>query len=330
MHVLSSLFIVLMLIGVVMLGVGALGLNYFFGVIIPYIALAILIIGVIFRVLKWASAPVPFRIPTTCGQQKTLPWIKADNLETPHNLLGVFGRMFLEVFFFRSLFRNTKTEVTDGPHIAYGPNLLLWAGGLAFHYSFLMIIVRHFKYFIEPAPAFLETIHSLDAFFQIGVPELLITDLIIVAAVGYLFFRRVANPQVRYISLPADYFPLYLILSIALSGICMRYFYKVDIVSIKQLATGLLSFNPIVPEGIGIIFFIHLFLVCFLLAYLPFSKLMHFAGVFMSPTRNLINNNRVKRHINPWNPKVKVHTYEEWEDEFRDVMKEANMPLEKE
>ena len=50
----------------------------------------------------------------------------------------------------------------------------------------------------------------------------------------------------------------------------------------------------------------------------------------MSPTRNLTNNNRIERYVNPWNPTVKLHTYEEWEDEFRDVMKAAGMPLDKE
>ena len=34
------------------------------------------------------------------------------------------------------------------------------------------------------------------------------------------------------------------------------------------------------------LFFAHLFLVSALLAYFPFSKLMHGAGVFLSPTRN--------------------------------------------
>jgi nitrate reductase gamma subunit len=136
--------------------------------------------------------------------------------------------------------------------------------------------------------------------------------------------------QVRYISLPADYFALFIILAIAVSGILMRYFYKVDIVAVKELSMTLVGFNPVVPEGIGFIFFVHLFFVSVLFAYFPFSKLMHLGGVFLSPTRNLANNSRMKRHINPWNYKVKTHTYEEYEDEFRDVMREAGLPLEKE
>jgi len=57
---------------------------------------------------------------------------------------------------------------------------------------------------------------------------------------------------------------------------------------------------------------------------------MHMGGVFMSPTRNLKNNSRAQRHINPWSYPVKTHTYEEWENEFRDAIKEAGIPLESE
>jgi len=53
-------------------------------------------------------------------------------------------------------------------------------------------------------------------------------------------------------------------------------------------------------------------------------------GVFLSPTRNLSNNSRFVRHINPWNYPVKVHTYDEYEEEFRDKMIEAGLPVEKE
>jgi hypothetical protein len=35
------------------------------------------------------------------------------------------------------------------------------------------------------------------------------------------------------------------------------------------------------------------------------------------------------RHVNPWSYPVKVHTYEEYEDEFREKMVEAGLPVDK-
>jgi nitrate reductase gamma subunit len=109
----------------------------------------------------------------------------------------------------------------------------------------------------------------------------------------------------------------------------MRYLLRVDITAVKELAVGLFKFSPKVPEGIGVIFYIHLFCLSVLIAYFPFSKLMHLAGVFLSPTRNLSNNSRLVRHLNPWDYPVKVHTYDEYEDDFRELMVEAGLPVEK-
>ncbi|MGQ9570641.1 MAG: sulfate reduction electron transfer complex DsrMKJOP subunit DsrM [Thermodesulfovibrionales bacterium] len=312
------------------IGVGAAHLNYLFGVIIPYVAFAIFVIGIIYRVLKWAARPVPFRIPTTAGQEKSLPWIKQNKIDNPSTALGAFIRMVFEVLLFRSLFRNTRTELHSGPRLAYASSKWLWIAALAFHYSFLIILLRHLRLFTEPVLPFVKTLEILDSFFQVWVPLLYITDLVLIGAVTYLFLRRVLIPQLRYISLPADYFPLFLIFGIGVTGALMRYFFKVDIIRIKELTMGLISFNPVVPEGIGVLFYIHLFLVSTLFAYFPFSKLTHMAGVFLTPTRNLANTNRMELHVNPWNYPVKVHTYEEYEEDYRHFMKDAGLPVEKE
>ncbi len=325
-----SLFAVLVLVLIPLVGSGIPGLQVFFGIIVPYAALATFVIGFILRVINWAKAPVPFRIPTTVGQEKSLPWIKSSTLDNPHNAWGVVGRMALEVFFFRSLLRNLKTELKEGPRLVYGFNLWLWLAGLAFHYSFLLIILRHFGYFLQPVPGFVTLLETFDGFFQVGLPIIYVTDIIILLALAYLFLRRVCDARLRYISHAADWFPLLLIAGIAVTGILMRYFIKVDLMSVKHLAVGLFSLRPVLPEGISPLFFIHLFLVSSLIAYFPFSKLMHMGGVFLSPTRNLANNNRMKFHLNPWNYPVKVHTYEEYEDEFRELMKGAGLPVEKE
>ena len=333
MKVLFSLISVVVLILVAIVGAYTTSLHYTFGIIIPYVALALFVGGFIYRIVKWGRSPVPFRIPTTIGQQKSLPWIKQNKIENPTSTLGVIVRMAMEILFFRSLFRNTKTELREGqngPELAYGSAKWLWLGSLFFHWSFLIIIVRHLRFFLEPIPFVVQLLESIDGILEIGLPAVYLTNAFILVAVAFLFFRRLVVPQVRYISLPADYFPLIMIMSIATTGILMRYFYKVDLVAVKQLSIGLATFQPVLPEGIGPIFFIHIFLVSMLFAYFPMSKLMHLGGVFMSPTRNMISNNRMVRHINPWNKDLKYHTYEQYEDEYREKMKNAGIPVEKE
>jgi nitrate reductase gamma subunit len=330
MNVLYALFAVITLIALVLIGVGGLGWNSFFGVAIPYGAIVIFIFGLIYRVVKWARAPVPFHIPTVCGQQKSLHWIKANNIESPSNAAGVMARMTLEILLFRSLFRNERAELKRTQKLILGGNKYLWLGGLAFHWSLLIILLRHSRLFAEPVPSFVLLVQNIDGIFQLALPTLYISDVVILIALTYLFMRRMIYPQMRYISLPSDYFAALLLLGVAISGLLMRLFYKVDVVGVKELAMGLLRFHPIIPKGMALPFYVHLFLVSILVAYFPFSKMMHAAGIFLSPTRNLKNNSRRCRHINPWNYPTKVHTYEEWEDEFRDSMKQVGLPLEKE
>jgi len=308
----------------------AAGLQPVFGIVVPYVAVGVFLGGLIYRVMSWANIPVPFRIPTTCGQQKSLPWIKQAKLESPNNALGVVGRMLLEVLFFRSLLRNTKTQLREDGRLVYGASLGLWLGAMAFHWSMLVILLRHLRFFTEPVPFFVTFLQEADGFLEIGAPVLYVTSFIFVASLAYLLLRRLGIPQVRYISLANDYFPLFLLLGIGISGIWLRHLAKTDVTGVKELAVGLVTFKPVAGKTISPLFFGHLFLVCVLLAYFPFSKLVHMPGVFLSPTRNLANNSRAVRHVNPWNYPVKTHSYEEYEDEWREKMKAAGIPVDKE
>jgi len=325
-----SLLAVVVLILLAYVGVEGAGLQVLFGVIIPYMAIFIFIAGFIYRIMDWARSPVPFRIPSTCGQQKSLPWIKQNKIDNPFTAGGVIVRMIFEILFFRSLFRNTSCRLNEGAKITYVWEKWLWLVALAFHYSFLTVLIRHLRFFLEPVPVCLQLLENVDSFFQVGLPGLLLSGAVLLAATIFLLLRRIYIPQVRYISLASDFFPLFLIISIAITGILMRYFTKVNIIGIKEFAMSLVTFHPTIPDGIGGLFYVHLFLVSILFIYFPFSKLMHLGGVFLSPTRNLPNNNRAERHINPWNPSVKLHTYQEYEDDFREKMIEAGLPVEKE
>ncbi len=336
--IILSFITVLVLVLIPLVGMQVADLQVLFGVVIPYLAIGTFLVGLVYRIILWSRSPVPFRIPTTAGQQKSLSWIKPNKLENPSTTAGVIGRMLLEILLFRSLFRNTKMSYREGPRVTYEWEKWLWLAALLFHYAFLVVLLRHLRFFTEPVPAFVQLLETLDGFAQtgigplpgLGLPGLLISGVILLLAATYLFLRRIYIPQVRYISLPTDYFPLFMVIGIALTGILMRYLLKVDVIGVKEMIMGLVTFHPVLPQGIGVLFYIHFFLVSIFFAYFPFSKLVHLGGVFLSPTRNLANNNRVVRHINPWNYPVKVHTYEEYEDDFREKMVEAGLPVEKE
>ncbi|PIE59884.1 MAG: menaquinol oxidoreductase [Desulfobulbus propionicus] len=317
---------------IALIGVQIPGMQYLFGVLVPYLAMGLFLGGFCYRVINWAKSPVPFKIPTTCGQGESLPWIKPDKLEAPTNTIDVVGRMFLEIVLFRSLWRNTKATAYEGPKLTYQSNKWLWLFAIMFHYSFLIIIFRHLRLFTEPVPFLVTIAEAGDSLLQIGAPTMYITDITIVLGLLFLLGRRFINPQVKYLSLANDYFPLFLLLAIAGTGILMRFFLRtdVDINAIKQLAVGLVTFHPTITADISAIFYAHLFLVCSLLAYFPYSKLMHMGGVFMSPTRNMANDTRKVRHVNPWNPDIKPHSYASYEDEFREDMVEQGIPVEKE
>ena len=304
-------------------------LTYLLAVVVPYAAFALFLAGFVYRILKWAGTPVPFCIPTVCGQEKSLPWIRNNPLESPHNAWGVLGRMALEILFFRSLFRNTQMEINQQRPV-YGSAKWLWFFGLLFHWSLLVIVLRHLRFFIEPVPGLVGSLSAVDGFFEIGIPTLWLSDVAILMGLTFLFLRRAIMPQLKYISLFTDYFALLLILGIVSTGLLMRHFFPADLVLVKNLALGWITFSPVVPAGIGPVFYIHLCFVLVLMAWFPMSKLMHAGGIFLSPTRNLANDSRMRRHVNPWNAPVKVHTYEKYEDEFRDKMKTAGIPVEKE
>ena len=327
-----SFLVVLALIIIPWLGAGA-GMGALFGIALPYIAIIIFMVGFVTKVVGWAKRPVPFCIPTTAGQQKSLPWIKNNPWDNPYNASGVFMRMVFEVLTFRSLFRNTAVKLDqNGPKVGYSSEKSLWLFALIFHYSFLAILIRHLRFFTNPVPMFVEKAEFFDSILQIGLPVMYQTDAMILLGLLFLLARRVFDGKVRYISLMQDYFPLLLLIGIAITGVWMRYVVKVDVIAVKELAMSLVTLHPALPkQSLDPSFYAHLTLVCALFAYFPFSKLMHMGGVFLSPTRVLPNMSRRAMWVNPWNdPSIKPHSYQDYENDYREKMIEAGLPVEKE
>ena len=154
-----------------------------------------------------------------------------------------------------------------------------------------LIVLRHLRYFIQPIP-------SLIVFAQ---PFGMYAGITMVIGLLGLWARRFLVDRVRYISTPSDHLILALLIGIGLTGLTMTFLGPVhpDVVDVKGFIRGLLtfSFQPVPGE---IILLIHLFLVAMLMIIFPISKLLHVPGVFFSPTRNMVDNPREKRHLAPW------------------------------
>jgi nitrate reductase gamma subunit len=297
-----------------------------------YAAAATFAAGIAWRVWTWARTPEPFQIPTTTGQQRSLAWIPPSRVESPSTRLGVAGRLALEGLLFRSLFRNTVPgPAARGPQLCPPPVFFerkaLWLGAMALHWSLLVIVVRHLRLVVDPVPGLAAGLASLDGFFEIGTPRWYATDAIVAAALVYLLIRRLRDPLLRYVTLPADYVALAALMAVTGTGIALRYGARVDLVDVRTFTLGLAALAPVPLKDANPWLAAHVAAVAGLLAMLPFTKMVHAAGLWLSPTRNQANDSRRRRHVNPWNAPVDIHGYEAWRDEFRDKLEAAGMPI---
>ena len=327
MRVYTALLLVILLAVGAAVAAQSRALSEVFARDVPYAALGVLLGGLAWRILWWARSPVPFRIPTTCGQAQWCDWIRPNRIDNPQGPLAVAGRLALELLLFRSLFRNTSSELCPGPRLVHSPNRRLWLASLVFHYSLLVIVLRHLRLFTEPVPGVLIALTKLDSFLEVGLPPLTLTSMTLLFATMYLLMRRVVSLRLRILSRVGDYFPLLLILAVGTTGLVLRHWVRSDVVSVKELCLSLVAFKPVSPARLPWLLFTHLALVCTLLCYLPFSKLVHMGCVLLSPTRNLANNSRRVRHNNPWAEPAKLHSYQAYEDMFRDKMLKAGIPV---
>lgn len=226
---------------------GAIG--YFVGNVLPYITIAVFLIGVVYRVAVWWSRPSPVNIPVFPGQL---------------SVGQAIVRVLSDVILFRTLFR-------------YQGNYILWLGGWIFHVSFLFILLRHLRYFVGgvSVPGWVNALQG------IGI----LAALVISVPLLYLLIRRLVYPELKFITTPPDYVVLLLILGVVITGLFSKYISSPFVVDVKFMMRNLMAFNPVLPAGVNSAFLVHFFLVQVLAMYLPFSKVMHMGGVFFSPTR---------------------------------------------
>ncbi len=171
--------------------------------ILFYLATAVFVVGLVYRIRLYARTPALLNIPTT---------------PAPTTQAGVVLRMTKEVVLFESLFKANKWT---------------WLFGWVFHAALLLVVLRHLRYFTEPVWFWVNWIQ----------PFGLYAGFAMVAGLAALWGRRFLVERIRYISAPSDHLMLLLLISIGATGLMMKYVAHTDIISLKAFILGLMYFD---------------------------------------------------------------------------------------
>ena len=107
--------------------------------------------------------------------------------------------------------------------------------------------------------------------------------IIILITAVFLLIRRLTTQRVKEISNFSDYFAILLVTAILLTGNAMRFGEHFELEQTRLYFSQLftLSFAGMTFPQSGM-FMLHFFLVQLLIMYIPFSKILHFGGVFFT------------------------------------------------
>lgn len=136
-------------------------------------------------------------------------------------------------------------------------NPALWIGEWFFHASFLLVLTRHLRFFLNPIPAWVWFLQT---------PGLIAGYLLPVTLLYILIIRLRTNHE-KYAS-PANMFFLVLVLVISTIGVLMNALFKPDLVDVKLFILGIMSFSPVAVPG-SVLFLLHFSLILVLVSILP-------------------------------------------------------------
>lgn len=221
--------------------------------IMVYIAIAVFIVGMTFRIISWFRAP---KSPVRLGL-----------FPKPKTRVGRFFKVIKDSFLFPQSFSVDKAA---------------WIFAIVFHGSLLVILLAHFRLIQEFTPLVnLLGADGMNTLSAIGGKTL---GIIIIFPVLFFLFRRFISPH-KDLSVPEDYFLVIILIFIIAFGDHLRFFADFHVEDYRQYVQSLLVFKPAYPETIAnsssrIVLSLHVLSVNIFILYFPFSKLMHIIGAF--------------------------------------------------
>lgn len=219
------------------------------GGILPYLAIVVFLVGVVYRLRVWWRVPQP--APMTLYPTKG----------------SSFASLAKEALFFPSLYRGDKT---------------MWLLSWSFHATLALAFLGHLRVVtglfdrgmgsVGVGARGIETLSAIAG----GA-----AGMVLGVTVVTLLLRRIFVARVREISKAPDFLALLLLVAVITCGNLMRFGgAHFDLAQTRTWAASLLAFSPVVPASSA--FLLHLFLAEILILYVVFSKLMHFGGFFFT------------------------------------------------
>lgn len=223
-------------------------MHLFLGSILPYVALAVFVLGMGWQTGRWLARPVPFALTLVGG----------------HTGLGrQAAAVARELLSFAALYRGDRR---------------LWLAAWLMHGSLALILVGHVVGIACLGRQFCWLGASPAA--SVGISRVAGTaaGLTLAVCLILLAWRRWAIPELRRLSGPADYGVLALLLCIACTGLLLRCVAtQADLAAVRSYLGGLLTLQP-GRQPDSALFVVHFALVNLLLLGFPFSKLAHLTG----------------------------------------------------
>lgn len=222
--------------------------GFLVGAILPYVVVPVFLAGMCYRFWVWFKIPQPAKLTLFPAADAT------------------FRAVLAETLFFPSLFRGDR---------------VLWFFAWLFHAMLALVFLGHIRVFtgiidrtLEAAgmsPKGIDLMSSLTG----GA-----AGIILLATGLLLLLRRLSVPRVREISGIPDFLAPLLLIAIISTGDLLRFMAPFDLHQTRIWATSLLQFSPVIPMN-GM-FLLHLTLAQMLIALIPFSKILHFGGIFFT------------------------------------------------
>jgi nitrate reductase gamma subunit len=228
--------------------------RFLVGGVLPYVAIAVFIVAMAFRIYTWKKLAAP-----------SMTLFPAPEHETANK-----RNVLKEAVLFRSLFRGDR---------------MLWGFAWAFHAVLALIVLGHLRVFTN-VDGTLMAMGMTDEAIQIMSGSLGgAAGVIILIAPVLLLARRLALPRVREVTGSADILALLLIAAIIVTGNVMRFGPEhFDLTLTREYFAELATFGGVMDQAVlqNNVFMIHMGLALVLIMTIPYSKILHFGGIFFT------------------------------------------------